>query len=160
MGIAGSTTQELQMQSALAVTSGRALESESPLILVASAASALREGLGEVLLGHLGKAEYVSGAPQAIERLKSNCVAVCLCGFSLEDGTYREVVKEARRQEIAVPVIMVSTPYSPNEYREYLAAMNTGAFDFLCHPYQKREVHRILDLAFTSRRRTFANRHL
>jgi|GEM_PF-1313679 len=160
MGITGSTAQGLQTQSALAISQGRAPESESPLILVATADSSLRESLKEVPLGELARVEYVSGARQAIERLQTGCVAACLCGFRLEDGTFREVVKEAKRQEIEVPIIIVSTPHCPNEYREYLAAMNAGAFDFLCHPYQKREVHRILDLAFASRRRSLANRYL
>ncbi len=79
-------------------------------------------------------------------------VAACLCGFALADGSYREVVKLSRRQAPGVTVVIVSTPAGSNEYDEYLSAMNAGAFDFLCHPYDRREVQGILRLAVSASR--------
>lgn len=67
-------------------------------------------------------------APQGLDLVSRGQVSVCLCGFWLEDGTYREPVKEVQREARANPVLMVS------EYRDYLAAMSAGAFDFICVP--------------------------
>jgi hypothetical protein len=44
-------------------------------------------------------------------------------------------------------VIIVSAPTCPHEYRDYLAAMNIGAHDFLCHPYRKCDLERMLRLS-------------
>ena len=33
-----------------------------------------------------------------------------------------------------IPVIIASAPACPDEYRQYLGAMNLGALDFLCFP--------------------------
>ncbi|HEV2305685.1 MAG TPA: hypothetical protein VGR93_09220 [Candidatus Acidoferrales bacterium] len=133
-------------------------ENEAPTVLIVSAAAEVRDSLAEILEGHRTNIEWVRGA-EAVKRLfDRGRVAACLCGFSVADGSYRDVVKHAKRQS-AVPVIIVSTPDCPNEYREYLAAMNTGAFDFLCYPYQKGEVERILGSALIPFHRLNLSRH-
>lgn len=66
--------------------------------------------------------------PQRLDLVSRGQVSVCLCGFWLEDGTHREPVKEVQRDARANPVLMVL------EYRDYLAAMSAGAFDFICVP--------------------------
>ena len=129
-------------------------ESQAPTVLIATIDSEVRDVLAGILDGHGLGIQWVRGVEAAMGLLAEDGVAACLCGFGLEDGSYKELVKHAKRQMPEVPVIIVSTPSCPNEYGEYLAAMNAGAFDFLCHPYQKREVERILRLAVTSFRRT------
>jgi DNA-binding NtrC family response regulator len=129
-------------------------DSEAPTVLIATIDSEVRDALAGVLDGHGLDIQWVRGVESAKMLLAEDGVAACLCGFGLEDGSYKELVKHAKRQMPEVPVIIVSTPSCTNEYREYLAAMNAGAFDFLCHPYQKHEVERILRLAVTSSRRT------
>lgn len=124
----------------------------STVVIVTNDAK-MRAALSEILGGHGIGIECVDGVRAANELFVGADVAACLCGFGLEDGTYKELVKLARRQSPEIPVIIVSTPSCSNEYNEYLAAMNAGAFDFLCYPYQTREVERILRLAlsFSSR---------
>ena len=123
------------------------------IVMIAAMDSAVHSALTELLENHGIDVEWVKGLEAAKELLKLGSVAVCLCGFGLEGGSYRHLVKIAKRHVPETPVIIVSTPACANEYGEYLAAMNAGAFDFLCYPYQKREVQRILRLAVTSSRR-------
>jgi DNA-binding NtrC family response regulator len=122
-------------------------------VMIATADSDVHGALAEILDGQGMDVERVRGFEAARELLNLGSVAVCLCGFGLEDGSYKELVKLAKRQVPELPVIILSTPTCANEYAEYLAAMNAGAFDFLCYPYQKREVERILRLAVASTRR-------
>jgi DNA-binding NtrC family response regulator len=139
--------------------SGRYLQSEfpsdgwAPTVVIATTDLKVRDTLAAILDGHGVSVEWIKGLEAAKGLLDGDNVAACLCGFGLEDGNYKDLVKLARRQTPEIPVIIVSTPSCPNEYREYLAAMNAGAFDFLCYPYQKREVERILRLAVASSRR-------
>ncbi|MGC1594056.1 MAG: hypothetical protein WA774_01795, partial [Candidatus Acidiferrales bacterium] len=67
----------------------------------------------------------------------------------LEDGTFKDLARHIRRSTAKIPVIAVSAPACRNEYRDYLAAMNIGAFEFLCHPYQKSDLERVLRQAIT-----------
>jgi hypothetical protein len=41
----------------------------------------------------------------------------------------------------------VCAPECPHEYRDYLAALNIRAFDFICHPYRRTDLERILHAA-------------
>lgn len=142
----------------IATTSTEALLSRPPVtsvpmssrrstVVIATNDLKTRAALSEILGEYSFRTECVDGVTAANELFGGADVAACLCGFSLEDGTYKELVKLARRQMPEIPVIIVSTPSCSNEYGEYLAAMNAGAFDFLCFPYQTREVERILHLA-------------
>jgi DNA-binding NtrC family response regulator len=134
-------------------------QNEAASLLIVSADPQLRNDLSEAIDGRWSRIQSATGADSAKRLLAFNRIAACLCGFELEDGSYRDVVKFAKRQNTEIPVIIVSTPNCPNEYREYLAAMNAGAFDFLCYPYQKREVERMLGLAVRSFHRLEFSRH-
>lgn len=116
-------------------------------VMIATMDSAAHSALAQVLEGHGINVEWVKGFGAAQELLKLGSVAACLCGFGLEDGSYKELVKLGKKQVPETPVVIISTPSCANEYAEYLAAMNAGAFDFLCYPYQRRELERILRLA-------------
>jgi DNA-binding NtrC family response regulator len=74
-------------------------------------------------------------------------VSVCFCGFWLLDGTYRDVVRHLRLRRAEIPAVIVCAPSCPHDYRDYLAALNISAFDFICHPYQKSDIERILNSA-------------
>lgn len=115
--------------------------------VIATQDAKIRKALSEILDRCGVGVEFAFGFAALAELFKVKGPAVCLCGFALEDGTYRDVVKFCKRRSPEVPVIIASTSDSANEYDEYLASMNAGAFDFLCYPYEKREVQRILRLA-------------
>jgi DNA-binding NtrC family response regulator len=88
---------------------------------------------------------------KALEQVRSvlvrESVAACFCGLWLVDGTYRDVVRQLRRQPAEIPVVIVCAPECPQEYRDYLAALNIRAFDFICHPYRRMDLERILQSA-------------
>lgn len=125
------------------------LAPEAPTILVASSDSVVSDSLARLLEPYPINAVWVKGMAHARIWLGSGRIAACLCGFWLEDGTCREFVKQTKRESSGIPVIIVSSPACESEYREYLAAMNTGASDFLCYPYRRLELERMLRLAIT-----------
>jgi DNA-binding NtrC family response regulator len=90
---------------------------------------------------------WVKGVEAAKSMLRKERVVACLCGFWLQDGTYRELVRYIRREKMELPVILVSEPDCPREYRDYLAAINIGTLDFLCHPYRKSDLEGMLGVA-------------
>jgi DNA-binding NtrC family response regulator len=146
----------IAVTSAESVLSGRHSQPEiSPeggigTVMIATMDASVHRMLAQILEGHGIDVVWVKGLERAQEFLRLGTVAACLCGFGLEEGSYKELVKFAKREVPETPVVIVSTPSCANEYAEYLAAMNAGAFDFLCYPYQKREVDRILRLAVSS----------
>jgi hypothetical protein len=56
-----------------------------------------------------------------------------------------------KRRLVEIPAIVVCEPGRPNEYRDYLASLNTRAFDFICHPYRKTDLERILQATLSER---------
>jgi hypothetical protein len=48
-------------------------------------------------------------------------------------------------------MIIVCAPTCPQEYRDYLAALNIRAFDIISYPYHRFDLERILDSAMASR---------
>ncbi|HEV2223760.1 MAG TPA: hypothetical protein VGR84_12235 [Candidatus Acidoferrales bacterium] len=130
-----------------------ALAPEAPTILVASSDFQVADGLARLLEPYPINTVWVKGVADARIWVGTERIAACLCGFWLKDGTCREFVKQTKRESSEIPVIIVSSPACENEYREYLAAMNTGAFDFLCYPYRRLELERMLRLAIARRAR-------
>jgi DNA-binding NtrC family response regulator len=122
-----------------------------PTLLMAIADSETRNALAVIVKAFSLNARWVSSAQAASDLLDSGDFAACVCGFSLEGGTYPEVARYAKQQHAPVPVIMVSAPRPLNEYQDYLACMKVGAFDFICYPYEKIEVARILRRAMAAR---------
>ena len=116
-------------------------------VLVATSDPAIRSGLSDLFSGFPVNAIWSAGVEAAKSKLAKERIAACFCGFWLQDGTYRELVRHIRRERAEIPVIIVSAPACPDEYRDYLAAMNIGALDFLCHPYRKSELERMLSMS-------------
>ncbi len=125
-----------------------------PNVLVATIEPEIRRGLAELLEAFPLNAIWLQGVEAAKNMLSRESVAACLCGFWLQDGTYRELVRHVRRERVEIPVIIASAPACPHEYRDYLAAMNIGALDFLCHPYKKSDLERMLRLAIETHSRS------
>ena len=71
-------------------------------------------------------------------------IALALCGTRLADGSFRDVLREARTARESVPVIVASPVHDAHLYLE---AMNLGAFDFVAAPYRQHEVERIIRCA-------------
>ena len=115
-----------------------------PAVLIATVDPEIREGLANLLEITSVNAIWVSSVEDVKALVARERIVACLCGFWLQDGTYREVVQHLRRERINVPAIIVSAPACPQEYRDILAAMNLGALDFLPYPYQLSDFERML----------------
>src|ERR1700692_2600605 len=118
-----------------------------PTVLIATIDTEIREALADLLEVASLNAIWVGSVEDVKTLVAGEGIAACLCGFWLQDGTYREVIRHLRRERMDIPAIIVSAPSCPQEYRDYLAAMNLGALDFLSYPYQKSEFERMLESA-------------
>jgi DNA-binding NtrC family response regulator len=116
-------------------------------VLVASNDLEIRENMAEVLQLFPLRTIWAKGLEEVKSALFRESVTACLCGFWLVDGTYRDVVRHLKLQPVEVPGIIVCAPSCPHEYRDYLAALKIRAFDFICHPYRKTDIERILSSA-------------
>ena len=126
---------------------------DRPTVLIATIDPEIRSGLTELFQAFSLNTIWLKGVGAAKSILSKEKIAACLCGFWLQDGTYRELVRHVRRERAEIPVIIVSAPACPNEYRDYLAAMNIGALDFLCHPYRKSDLENMLRSALGAQTR-------
>ena len=120
-------------------------------VLVATAEAAISASMRNLLQEHPLRTLWARGVDEVRAVLARETVAACFCGFWLIDGTYRDVVRHLKRQPVQIPAIVVCAPSCPQEYRDYLAALNLRAFDFLCHPYRKADLERILRAAISER---------
>jgi DNA-binding NtrC family response regulator len=92
---------------------------------------------------------WVPSLEAAKAALRTGRFAACLSGFWLQDGTYRQLVRHIRRDRLQIPLIIVSAPACPIEYRDYVAAANLGALGFLDHPYRCSDLQKLV--RFSSR---------
>jgi DNA-binding NtrC family response regulator len=122
-----------------------------PSILMATTDSEISHTMTELLRSYAVNTVWASGMEEVKSALATQSVAACFCGFWLVDGTYRDVVRHLKRQYAEIPVIIVCAPTCPHEYRDYLAALNIRAFDFMCHPYRRTDLERILNSAIAFR---------
>jgi DNA-binding NtrC family response regulator len=121
-----------------------------PTVLIATVDPEIREALVELLETTSVNAIWVSSVKDVKSLVAGNLVVACLCGFWLQDGTYREVIRHLRRERISTPAIIVSPPACPQEFRDYLAAMNLGPLDFLAYPYRQSDFESMLEAAIGS----------
>ena len=128
------------------------LRASTPTILIATVAPEICGDLKELLKTFSFNTVWTKGVEAAKSMLAKQKVVACLCGFWLQDGTYRELVRHIRRETLDIPLILVSEPDCPQGYRDYLAALNIGALDFLSHPYRKSDLEAMLGLAIAPRR--------
>jgi DNA-binding NtrC family response regulator len=118
-----------------------------PTVLIATVDPEIQDGLAGLLETASINAIWVGSVEEVKTIVARENIVACLCGFWLQDGTYREVIRHLRRERLDIPAIIVSAPACPHEYRDYLAAMNLGTLDFLCHPFQQSDFERMLESA-------------
>jgi DNA-binding NtrC family response regulator len=122
-----------------------------PTILVATAEPAISASMRDLLEAYPLRTIWARGVDEVRSALSRESVDACFCGFWLIDGTYRDVIRHLKRQPAEIPAIVVCAPSCPQEYRDYLAALNLRAFDFLCHPYRRMDLERILRATISKR---------
>jgi DNA-binding NtrC family response regulator len=137
---------EAQSQSRTGQVPGR------PTILLGTIDPQIRQKMGELLQGYAINTLWATGIEEVRSALSQEDVMACFCGFWLVDGTYRDVVRHLKHQRADVPMIIICAPECPQEYRDYLAALNIRAFDFICYPYRRIDLERILNTAVALRK--------
>lgn len=113
-------------------------------VLLATVDPAIRASMSTLLDSYNVKAVSVTRLEELRFAVARERISACFCGFWLVDGTYRDVVRHLRHQPSEIPVVVVCAPGCSEEYRDYLAALNIRAFDYLCYPYRKADLERIL----------------
>jgi DNA-binding NtrC family response regulator len=124
-----------------------------PTVLIALSDPEIRETLANMLQYHPLNTIWVDSVEDVKSVTVTMRIATFFCGLWLQDGTYREIVRHLRRERIDIPIIIVSGPTSPIEYRDYLSAMNIGALDCICYPFQQSHFEAILESAIVANSR-------
>jgi DNA-binding NtrC family response regulator len=123
------------------------LHKSQATVLLATNDLEIHGTMSELLAPFAVRTVWSKGLEEVKYVLAREKVSVCFCGFWLLDGTYRDVLRHLRLQCAEIPAVIVCAPSCPHEYRDYLAALNISAFDFICHPYRKSDIERILNSA-------------
>jgi len=122
-----------------------------PTVLVATTDPVISDSMRELLQMYPLRTLWAKSVGEVRVLLAKEDVAACFCGFWLVEGTYRDVVRLLKNRPVEIPAIIVCEPACPNEYRDYLASLNIRAFDFICHPYRKTDLERILRATLSAR---------
>ena len=121
-------------------------------VLMATTDPEIRQSLTELLEECQVTAVWANSIAEVKSAIERGEVSACFCGFWLVDGTYRDVISHLKRRNTEVPVIIVCAPTCPQEYKDYLASLNIRVFDFICHPYRRDDLERILASATGTRK--------
>jgi DNA-binding NtrC family response regulator len=123
------------------------LDAELSTVLVASVDPDIRSSLSALLGANPAKTVWANSVEGVRSALAKENVSACFCGFWLLDGTYRDVIRLLKSRPIEIPAIIACAPGCPDEYQDYLAALNIRAFDFISFPYSAAHLERVLGAA-------------
>jgi DNA-binding NtrC family response regulator len=112
--------------------------------LVATVDPDIRINLSSLLEAQPVRVTWAKSVEEVRASLARENVSACFCGFGLPDGTYRDVIRHLKSRPAEIPAIIACAPACPHEYRDYLAALNIRAFDFICFPYRTYDLERVL----------------
>jgi DNA-binding NtrC family response regulator len=115
-----------------------------PTVLVATTDPVITDSMRDLLQMYPLRTLWAKSVGEVRALLAKENVAACFCGFWLIDGTYRDLIRLLKSRPVEIPAVIVCEPACPNEYRDYLASLSIRAFDFICHPYRKTDLERIL----------------
>ena len=119
-----------------------------PSGLVVSSDDEVRRELAEIL-DHGGLSPVLaSTVAESRTALVQHDMCMVLCDEFVVDGNYRAVVEIVEHADTHVPVIVVSRT---GDWPEYLAAIRSGAFDYVAYPPVPGELQRIIRNAFLQR---------
>jgi DNA-binding NtrC family response regulator len=124
--------------------------SAMPIVLVATVDPDIRSSLSSLLEAQPVRVTWAKSVEEVRASLAREDVSACFCGFWLVDGTYRDVIRLLKARPAEIPAIIACAPACPHEYRNYLAALNIRAFDFICFPYRIDDLERVLRSAIST----------
>ncbi len=82
------------------------------------------------------------------DRLEDSHYDALLCGWTFENGTWKEALKEVRQRSPELPIIVLSPRVREQEWLEVVEA---GAFDLLAAPYGEYSILSMAEHAVASR---------
>ena len=107
-----------------------------PLILVVDDEESVRESFRLVLQDEYDLA-FAEDVKSAIKTLKSRTFDLCLLDIMLPDGSGIDLLRQIKRRDEAMDVIMVT---ALTGVETALDAMKLGAYDYLTKPYRVDEL--------------------
>ncbi|HVB34485.1 MAG TPA: sigma-54 dependent transcriptional regulator [Patescibacteria group bacterium] len=120
-----------------------------PAILVVDDEAEIREGL-DLLLGSEGyEVTLADSAEAALTRLEERPFDALLLDVSLPDRNGIELLKEIRRRDFSVPIILITAYGSIDMARE---AFKSGALDYITKPWSNDELLAQVATAIDTRR--------
>src|SRR5215467_14269089 len=126
-------------------------------ILVVDDESEIREGL-EMLLSSEGYGVYSAGTGESgLSRLEERPFDLLLLDVSLPDRNGLDLLKEVRRRDPSLPVVLITAYGSIDMAR---AAFKSGAMDYITKPWSNDELLAQVAQAVEARRLRDENLHL
>lgn len=86
---------------------------------------------------------------QAEEVLARQTVALVFCDESLSDGSFRELLDGVKREKTSPKVVVA---IRTGDWKEYLEAMQLGAFDAIRCPLRETEIENVVARAMREER--------
>ena len=114
-------------------------------ILVVDDETSMREFLNVLLSKEGYKVSGAKNGKQALNMIQKNNYDLILTDIRLGDITGLEVLREAKKKDADIIVIMISA-YSTTEIA--VEAMNEGAYDFVPKPFDNNELKQTIHKAF------------
>lgn len=121
-----------------------------PAVLIAAVDPDIRKSLADLLRNYRMNCVWVDSVEDVKSVIAKTRFGACFCALWLVDGTYREIVRHFRRERMDIPIVIVSGPASPVEFGDYLSAMNIGAHDCICYPFQQSHFDAIVESAIAN----------
>ena len=108
-----------------------------PKILVVEDEKEIADTLNYILSSENFEPIWVATAEQALEKLKSNEIALAILDVGLPDKTGFELLKSFRKSGSDIPVIFLT---ARAEEIDRIIGLELGADDYVCKPFSPREV--------------------
>lgn len=111
------------------------------LVLVVTETMAIHQAIASAL-GECGRAPIVaSTAHEAMAILSHHPISLVFCDEELPDGGIYVLIRQQGGFRNRVPVVVISRH---DDWNRYLDFLQYGAFDYMLHPLDGREVERML----------------
>jgi DNA-binding NtrC family response regulator len=115
-----------------------------PRVLVALSDAEARKAFSRALPSKSVETVFTNSVSEAQRFLSREPFAMVIVEDRLQDGSFRDMLREVGGKRSAVPVVVAS---HLDDQAEYLEAMKLGAFDFISAPYRREEMEWILEHA-------------
>src|SRR5580704_7148112 len=112
-------------------------------VLVVSSDDQVQSALGDILRNHR-RLRRAAGWRAALPMVRRFQPLVVVCDQHLQDGDWRDLLKDLQSESPAPPLIVSSRLADDRLWAEVL---NLGGYDLLTHPFIATEVSRVVNLA-------------